>query len=316
MSRFVCKICQVLGSSLFIVLLISIYGENKVLAQPTPTQLEQINRELAAKRAVREALLKSRDDQLSTAAGQDYEIRQAMLSRQQLLKINAKRFYRRPTKDEADAIALEPSEVSNVENLLIGKAGAFRLLPFVMCPSELEESKSHCAKYSMPGNGSSYSFRESTYRLARLGDLAIDEFGRLKAGGQLAIAFLVDLGRKADQTIHISSPGLRFLSEYKAPERPEGVKREWEKFELGLSEAGYIYARTLPLIVGHTYGLRTIAYKGTSQQTAFGHVYNELDYDNRVDQVVLFTIDAAKDRNGFAVKWRLLRSQNSPKYSK
>lgn len=316
MSRFVCKICQVLGSSLFIVLLFVICGENKVLAQPTPTQLELINRELAAKRAAGEELLKARDDQFSTAANQDYEVRQAMLSRRWSLEINATRLYRRATKDEADAIALEPSEVANVENLLTGKSGAFRLLPFVICPSELEESKLHCAKYSMPGNGSSYSFRESTYRLARLGDLAIDEFGRLKAGGQFAISFLVDLGRKADQTIHISSPGLRFLSAYKAPERPEEVKREWEKFELGLSESGYIYARTLPLIVGHTYGLRTIAYRGTSQRTAFGHVYNELDYDKRVDQVVLFTIDAAKDGNGFAVKWRLLSSQNSPKYSK
>lgn len=287
-------------------------------AQPSQAQQNAINQQLATERATRDARKKANEDQIDQQIQYGNQVKQSVIYRQQILQNYAHKFYRRPTERESAVINIDPTEEPLKEDLS-GNSGAFRLLQFVKCgggSDETPEIRSHCLKFSMPGNGSSYSFRALTYRISRLADLSIDESGQLKAGSTLTISFLVDLGTPALNELQLTSPGVKILSEYKAPVLAADVRSDWEGFDREVTVDGFTFGRRLRINLEHTYALRTVAYKGTSLQEAWGEVFNELDFDKRSDKVIVFKIRAANDGNGYIVAWRSLRDQPSPKYKK
>jgi hypothetical protein len=135
---------------------------------------------------------KTLDEQGRKGREADYQARMEVERRNIAITAFAKTFYRNATSTELEAVAVDPNDIDYYSNLRLGTdSGILRLLPPVRCgeSNETEQIRQWCVKFSMPGNGSRYSFRERKYRMARLADIAL-EGDFLKSGSFRTLGFL------------------------------------------------------------------------------------------------------------------------------
>jgi hypothetical protein len=223
--------------------------------------------------------------------------------------------YRKPTLQELLAIAPDQAVAEKYNAFLQSpKTGIIKFVPDAGCDADtrLVDASETCRKYSMPGGGSSYSFRTGEYRISRLADITFSG-DRLIASGVLTHGMLVSLGSVPLEDVSLSHPALRYLIDFQPAVNFEIAKTNDVLLIAGVRRDGFLYRRALPARENSTYVLRQIAYEGRVLRSAMGVTYNELDYDRRRDIIVALRIVASDKDGAITVLWKELSTHDAPR---
>ncbi len=225
-----------------------------------------------------------------------------------------KPIYRDP--NEKELALLKPNEKfeNQYSDFLKQKnTGLIKLVADKGCDEELNVivSTPHCLKYKMPGAGSSYSFRTTNYRVKRLSDITFVN-GNLSIKGVLIHGILVDLGNADINKLNAQSPGVVVLSGFTPPKKMEPARKLSYQLEKGIRGEKFTYSSSVKAKAGHTYALRSIAYKGNSYQEVNEITYDEFEFDKRRDVIIIFKILEA-DAESVSLIWKELKSKKTHK---
>jgi hypothetical protein len=223
--------------------------------------------------------------------------------------------YRKPTKDELQLVAPDPSLYERYRNVLTRpNTGLFKLVPDAGCAenSKVVAASEVCMKFGFPGAGNSYSFRTKSYRIRKLADLTFSD-SHFIITGTLTHGVLVSLGDVPLESISLQSAGLKYLIEFQPATGFKSANTLNESLGNGVRVDGFLYTRSLSAVENNTYALRSIAYRGRVMTAVKGVPYNELDFDRRRDIVVVFRV-VQKDADGsITILWSQIADKESPK---
>lgn len=223
--------------------------------------------------------------------------------------------YRKSTKEELAAIEPDEQSVTTHATFLKGKnTGIIRLAADIGCTSQdgVISGEPKCTKYTMPGGGSSYSFREEDYRIFRLADINFSK-NKFEALGVMTHGIMVDLGDVPVEDIALNSDGVKHVVKI-SPASDFGEAGAFAgKLEKGYKKGGFTYSSVLSAVQGHTYVLRSIAYRGVAPKSVLGIAYNELDFDERKDVIVAFRVVSLNEGQDLTLIWKRLQNKKAPK---
>jgi len=223
--------------------------------------------------------------------------------------------YRRPTKDELQMVAPDPSLFERYREFLTRpNAGLFKLVPDAGCAENTKviAASEACMKFTFPGAGNSYSFRTRNYRIKSLADLTFSE-AQLQVNGVLTHGVLVSLGDVPLDSVSLQTAALKYLIQFQPSTGFKEANTINESLDRGVKRDGFLYSRSVAAIENNTYALRSIAYRGKVMNAVKGIPYNVLDFDKRRDIIVAFRI-VQKDADGsISILWNQLSDQEAPK---
>lgn len=147
------------------------------------------------------------------------------------------------------------------------------------------------------GGGAYYSFAKLTHVYGYGNDLALER-NILSVGFAGAdYGMLANVGERRLEDITVNDPAARFMAQYAAP-RPEPTARsEYRRFQTGVVIDGVLYRSRLPLEIGTTYLLRSIAYRESDVLVAFRPVRKDTD-------------------GSIIIAWKLLKTYSVPELSR
>ncbi len=222
--------------------------------------------------------------------------------------------YRNPNSKEMQLLAVDNAlKVKFADFLKNENTGLIKLFPTLKCaesPSVVVVSDV-CIKYTMPGAGSSFSFRVKNYRIPSLADLSLSGNNFLTTGKWLHTIF-VNIGDIPLNAVNLQTKGVSFLSNV-PPDNYEKAKDLSYKLVKGINQDNFFYINSIEIRQNVTYVLRSIAYRGVFNKTAEGVVYNEFDYDKRKDIIVAFRVVERDIDGSITILWRRLSVKDSPK---
>lgn len=292
-------------------LFFSVLSVNAQLPTGIPTRAEQIERmkrerEAASQEAAR---LQDKIRAAGTKNVPNMQVRRMRFER------SIKPLYREPTKEELKAISPNPEDTEKYTDFLRQPdTGLIKLAVDSGCEENMRivVATPECLKYTMPGAGSSYSFRTENYRLQRLADIIYTD-NSFQSAGVLLHGIFVKIGDVPLEKVNLQTKGLKFLVDFE-PETNNDKKREFDKrISEGFLIDGFQYRRGLSAVENTTYALRSIAYNGLYARAAQGISYNELNLDKRRDIIVAFRV-VRKDSDGsVTILWKKLLQKDPPK---
>jgi hypothetical protein len=222
--------------------------------------------------------------------------------------------YRRSRNDELQLMAPDEEDQTKYADFLKqSESGLTKLVRDFGCDefSTVPRNERICQRFSMPGGGSAFSFRESDYQLWKLADLLYDGKSFI-AFGQMSLGFIVDLGDQPLEIVRLDSKGLAYLTGFAPSGNISEATKQNTSLADGFADSGFLYKKFLPIVVDHTYVVRSVAYKGKVEREHYGAKYNELDFDKREDVIVAFRA-VRQDFNGTAtILWKILQTKQSP----
>jgi hypothetical protein len=240
---------------------------------------------------------------------------QGLALRLLIIQRYAQPLYRKPTEEELAAIAPPLSILNKYSSVLeMPKTKVVRLVREAGCGenTKVVNVSDECLRYTMPGGGSSYSFRAGTYRLRHLADVTYEK-NEFLVTGILMHGIIVKLGDLPVENISLQTPGLKYLIDFQ-PVKDFGKGREIERLlATGVERDGFWYRRALPALDDTTYAMRAVAYHGKVPRAVHGASYNELDFDKRRDMIVAFRVVNRGPDGSLTIIWRELSNVESPK---
>jgi hypothetical protein len=230
------------------------------------------------------------------------------------LKRNVEPLYRKPTSKELKAV--EPSSAlfeKYAAFLRQPETGLTKLIDDKGCAvnTKVVVATDKCLQYTMPGAGSSFSFRTESYRLARLADITFTDKS-FQAGGVMLHGIFVKLGDVPLEEIDLQTRGLRYLVEFQPETDYQKGKEIDEKLMKGVTDDGFLYRRGLFIDENTTFALRSVAYDGKYYRAFERVTYNEFDFDKRRDVIVTFRIVEKDDAGNVTILWKKLQEKDSP----
>ncbi len=223
--------------------------------------------------------------------------------------------YRKSTGRELALLAPDTEDFRYYRDFLKqAGTGLIRLAPDMGCSNNITivSASADCLKFSMPGGGNSYSFRKLDYRISRLSDLTFSS-GRFKTSGTLTHGILVNLGNVDIKTISLKSEGLKYLHNFMPVADLVDAQGVEDKLLAGITEDGFNYASALEAVENTTYGLRSVAYNGDFYRAVKGSIYDEFDFDTRVDVIIVFKLVRMRQDGSVTLLWKELSRKKSPK---
>lgn len=223
--------------------------------------------------------------------------------------------YRDSTKEEREALAPTEAVAGSYAAFLNKKdTGITRLSADIGCftQDDVVSAKPECLKYTMPGSGSSYSFRIDDYRIQRLADINFKK-DQLEALGTLNHGILVYLGDVPIEEVSLDSEGVKYLLKIDPAENFSEAGAFADKLLRGFKNNDFVYASVMKAIPGRTYVLRSIAYQGEAKRVINGLIFNELELDERRDVIVSFRVAAMNPGEDITLVWQELRNKKAPK---
>lgn len=223
--------------------------------------------------------------------------------------------YRKTNKKEAKLLAVNDNEKQKYSFLLQDEnAGIIKLISDLGCSVDTKVLvvKEECLKYSMPGAGSSYSFRTEDYRIPQLADLTFFD-DTFEAGGILLHGIFTGIGNVELDKVTLQTPGVNYIAEIKPIKKQEDAEVFHKQLSKGIFKDGYFYGNRIKAIENMTYVLRSIAYEGEIYKSVNGVTYNELGFDKRKDIIVAFRIVKKDEDGSITLLWRELQRQSAPK---
>ena len=238
------------------------------------------------------------------------------LALQQVIVHNyAQEIYRKPTEKELMAVVPNGSVVNRYSDFLKEQnTGIFTLVPDHKCEENTKviSATDDCLKYTMPGGGSSYSFRASTYRIRDLADLNYLD-NMLRITGLMVQGMMVNLGDVPIETVSLESNGLTYLISFRPVTDFEQARAIDSEIVAGVTRNGFLYKRSLPAEENKTYAMRAVAYRGKLMRSVRGIPYNEFDFDKRRDIVVAFRVGYRDQAGSLTIVWKMLSLSDAPK---
>jgi hypothetical protein len=222
--------------------------------------------------------------------------------------------YRKPSKKELKLVAPgDDVRGKYAEFLRQTDTGLIKLINDKGCSENVKVvvATDDCLKYTMPGAGSSYSFRAETYRIPRLSDITFtgDSF---QAEGVLLHGIFVNVGDVPLEKVSLQTAGMKFLTDF-APEPDfDKAKIVDAQLSVGIKKDNFIYRRALFAVENSTFALRSIAYDGKSLRALKGVIYNEFEFDKRRDVIVVFRIVQKDAAGNVTILWKELQRKDSP----
>jgi hypothetical protein len=284
----------------------SVFTQNP--ARPTPTPVAQ--------NPVQRARIQADDiSQRSNELRNLENLRLKDDTQRKLLRARIIPLYRKPTEKEMAVLAPDPKDSSDYARFLKQKkVGLVKLVADKGCAGNVKVvvASPRCAKYTMPGAGSAYSFRERMHRLVRLGDIYFRK-NTIQVPATLAHGIIVNLGNIPLEEVGLESKGVVFVSNFERSKTIIEAAAMANKLIKGIKNDGNVYASILAVRPESTYVLRSIAYRGKVLKSLPGLVYNELDFDNRRDVIVAFRIVRFVKDESITILWKELRNKKSPK---
>lgn len=223
--------------------------------------------------------------------------------------------YRKPTGQELLAISPSPDVLRKFREFLKRpKSGIFRLVVDAGCSENTKviTATDDCLKYTMPGEGSSFSFRTGNYRIQRLADLTLNAKS-FHVTDEMMHGIMANLGDVPLESVGLQSPGVQFIAAFQPAVDIENAQEIDKLLVKGVQQDGYSYGRAAAASKDTTYVLRVIAYKGSVMRSVNAASYDELDFDKRNDTIVAFrTVDIGSD-GSFTIIWTELSKADAPK---
>ena len=240
---------------------------------------------------------------------------QELAVKQLLLQKYTRPLYRKPSESELASIAPDPGLIRHYKLFLERRnTGIVRLVADAGCNlnAKVIVATEQCLKYTMPGNGNSFSFRIANYRIRHLADLMLTG-ENFMIPGIMMHGMMTRLGDVPIEQVNLQTAGVQFLTEFKPTNEYERAIAIEDLILSGLGRDGFVYARSIPVVDNTTYALRVVAYDGKVMRAVPGAEYNEMDYDRRRDMVVAFRV-VQRDRDaGVTIVWAELSNSDSPK---
>lgn len=218
--------------------------------------------------------------------------------------------YRKLTKQEQET--LRPADSLQTEYasfLRQPNTGLTKLAADLKCAenTKIVVAKPACLNFTMPGAGSSFSFRTENYSIQRLADISYTD-GGFQATGVLTQGMFVQIGDVPLEEVTLQTRGMKFLLEYAPPLAFEDAGKSSKQMMSGIKSEGFLYRRGLKLYGNSTYLLRSVAYNGRFNRVVEGITYNEFDFDKRRDVIV------ARDENeSVTILWKKLSEKDAPR---
>lgn len=242
---------------------------------------------------------------------------------QSIYRINAinkyvRPLYRNPTKDELEKVMPDRDLVEKYGDFLsFPKTGLTTLVADSGCAdnTNIISAEKKCLKYTMPGGGSSFSFRVKNYRIPRLADITFTR-NSFQATGALLHGIFVNLGDVPIGAASLETNGMEVLRRFRPTSEFKSAKRTDEILSRGFVKNGLAYRRALFIKENTTFALRSIAYRGVLYKSVSGYTYNELVFDKRRDVIVVFRIVRIHDEGKITILWKELQNMKSPKLAR
>jgi hypothetical protein len=227
---------------------------------------------------------------------------------------NISKFYRKPTDKELKMLSPEQADVQRFAAILQQpNTGIIKLVKDYGCaenPGVLVAASPDCLTYTMPGAGSSYSFRTNNYQIRRLSDLTYTG-NSFQSTGIMLHGLLVNIGDVPLEEVSAQTKGAEFLVKFApATDLQSAHKVDLQVID-GIKKEGFVYRRNLAARENTTYLLRSIAYKGKLMRVVQGVTFNEFDFDKRKDVIIAFRV-VRRDAESATIVWKELDSKKSP----
>jgi hypothetical protein len=223
--------------------------------------------------------------------------------------------YRNPSHKDLAAMMPNPGTVQKYSAFLNNEeTGIFMLVPDLGCvySDRIVSVKEECLRYSFPGAGNSFSFRTERHRLRHLADITyVDD--KLRITGIFMQGMIAEIGDVPIESVTLSTPGMKFLTNFQATTVPEEVVMFNESFTAGVKSGQHVYSKEVDPKLDRTYILRVVAYRGKVIRSAGGVRYNELDYDKRRDAIIAFRVVEMGPDKQVTIVWRKLSETEAPK---
>ena len=226
--------------------------------------------------------------------------------------------YRKPSKKELKLV--EPSRElfdKYAGFLRQSNTGLTKLIADKGCSenTKVVVATEDCLKYTLPGAGSSFSFRAETYKIPRLADLTLTDKS-FQATGILMHGILVNIGDMLLEDVSLQTKGMKFLTDFQPEPDFEKGKLLGAKLVEGIESDGFLYRRGLFIVENTTFVLRSIAYGGNSFRSVAGITYNEFEFDKRKDVIIAFRIVEKDAEGNVTILWKQLQEKLSPDIKK
>lgn len=237
-----------------------------------------------------------------------------MALRLSILRKNIEPLYRKPSKEELKRLAPKPELVMKFDEFLRQpNTGLTKLIKDTGCAenTKIVVATDNCLKYTMPGAGSSYSFRVKNYRIPRLADVTFTE-NSFQAAGILLQGIFVNVGDVPLDKVGLQIDGVRFLRDFQPDVEYEKAKTVDRQLSVGIRQGNFLYRRGLYAVENTTFVLRSIAYNGKYFRAIRGVTYNEFDFDNRRDVIVAFRIVERDSEGNVTIIWKELQRKDAP----
>jgi len=227
---------------------------------------------------------------------------------------NVEPLYRKPTKKELKAIEPRRELFDKYAAFLRQpKTGLTKLIDDKGCAenTKVVVATENCLQYTMPGAGSSFSFRTENYRIPRLADLTFTDKS-FQAGGVLLHGIFVNIGNVRLEEVNLQTKGLKYLADFQPePDYEKGKNLDLQLMQ-GIRNDGFLYRRGLFVVENTTFALRSIAYSGKYFRAVKNLTYNEFAFDRRKDVIVVFRIVEKDEAGNVTILWKELQEKDSP----
>ena len=152
--------------------------------------------------------------------------------------------------------------------------GLIRLLPREVYGNNDDKNKK---SLTIRGGGAYYSFARLTHEYGYGSDIELQQ-GYLSVGFAGAdYGMLTKLGDVSLDDISLEHPGVRFISEYRAPAKEADARLEYRRFSNGSTIDGVLYENRFPVEANTTFLLRSINYSDSDVLVAFRVVRKDTD---------------------------------------
>ena len=223
--------------------------------------------------------------------------------------------YRKTTDKELQLLAPNAEDLRKYDDFLRqSNTGIIKLAEDKGCSENLNVmiTTPDCSTYSMPGAGSSFSFRVNDYRIPRLADITFSQ-NSFQATGINLHGIFVELGDVPLEQVNLQTKGLEFPVNFNAEPDSQKARELDQQLIKGIENNGFLYSRSIGIKNNMTYVLRSIAYRGKYLRTENKLTYNELDFDKRNDVIIAFRVVRLEEDGSVTILWKQLAKQDSPK---
>lgn len=236
----------------------------------------------------------------------------------QIYQLHIVSLYREPTTRELESLSIDQRDLEKYVDLLRSQnTGIVKLVPDSGCAANTAviSANEECLKYTMPGNGSSFSFRKESYRIPRVADIMYSD-KVFKTTGVLQHSVLTNIGDVPIESVTDQTAGMRYLTELVPSKTMAEAKKFDDELLSGISSDGSRYGRSSEVTLNSTYLLRAVAYRGNLFRAVQNVVYDELTLDKREDVLIAFRVVRKDADNAITIVWREIRSRKSPRLEK